>query len=104
MLHQQLLQQQLDSAPTQPKFNSLPPHIITTLDNMAHGIATKEELDSYEVKQKMVSNINNLTDQEFKYLEDQMGMLIERSVHENETMDDKTVEKDFITFLIRLYY
>jgi len=33
-----------------------------------------------------------------------MEMLVQKSVHENETIDDKTVEKDFISFLIRLYY
>lgn len=108
MLHEKLLQQQLasseQSTDSQPVFNTLPPHIITTLDNMAYGIAQKEEIDSFEVKSRLVENINNLPKQDVSYLVNQMTMLIEKSVHENATIDDKTVEKDFVTFLIRLFY
>ena len=107
MLHEKLLQQQLaasEQKTSQPVFNTLPPHIITTLDNMAYGIAQKEEIDSFEVKQRLVANINNLSEQDVSYLVNQMTILIEKSVHENETIDDKTVEKDFVTFLIRLFY
>jgi hypothetical protein len=85
-------------------FNGLPPHIISTLDNMAFGIAQKEELDSFEVKKKLVTNVNKLSLKEIEYLILQMDMLIEKSVHENETIDDNNVEKDFVSFLIRLYY
>ncbi len=107
MLHEKLLQQQLASASqssASPVFNTLPPHIITTLDNMSYGIARKEGIDSFEVKQRLVQNINTLTGQDVNYLVEQMTMLIEKSVHDNETIDDKTVEKDFVTFLIRLFY
>ena len=107
MLHEKLLQQQLASSEqkkSQPVFNTLPPHIITTLDNMAYGIAQKEEIDSFEVKSRFVENINRLTKQDVSYLVEQMTILIEKSVHENATIDDKTVEKDFVTFLIRLFY
>ncbi|MGB5867864.1 MAG: hypothetical protein WBG69_08360 [Arcobacteraceae bacterium] len=82
----------------------MPPHIISTLDNMAFGIAQKEGLDSFEVKQKLVTNVNKLSPQDIKYLTEQMDMLIQKSVHENETIDDSNVGKDFVTFLIRLYY
>ena len=71
---------------------------------MAFGIAQKEELDSYEVKQKLVTNVNKLSSEDLKYLESQMENLIHRSVQENETIDDNNVEKNFIAFLIRLYY
>ena len=71
---------------------------------MAFGIASKEQLDSYEVKQKLVENINKLSPQDVTYLESQMDLLIQKSVHDNETIDDNNVEKDFISFLIRLYY
>jgi len=74
------------------------------MDNMAVGIGKKEERDSYEIKSNLVENINKLSSTDFKYLEDQMNMLVHKSVHEEETIDDKNVEKDFITFLIRLYY
>jgi len=107
LLHEKLLQQQLASSEQtkqQPIFNTLPPHIITTLDNMAYGIAQKEEIDSFEVKTRLVENINRLTPQDVSYLVNQMTLLIEKSVHENATIDDKTVEKDFVTFLIRLFY
>lgn len=104
MLHEQLLQQQLASQSTAPAFNNLPPHIITTLDNMAFGIAQKEGLDSYEIKQNLVTNINKLSPNDINYLIEQMSILIDKSVHQNESIDDKNVEKDFVTFLIRLYY
>jgi len=71
---------------------------------MAHGIAQKEEIDSFEVKQKLVENVNKLTTANFKYLEVEMDNLIHKSIQEDETIDDKTVEKDFISFLIKLYY
>ncbi len=71
---------------------------------MAFGIAQKEQLDSFEVKQKLVANVNKLSPQDVKYLEVQMDTLIHKSVQDNETIDDNNVEKDFISFLIRLYY
>ncbi len=104
MLHEKLLQQQLASQTGTLSFNDLPSHIMSTLDNMAFGIAQKEELDSYEVKKRLVTNVNNLTDSEIEYLKEQMSILIEKSVQENEPIDDKNVDKEFVTFLIRLYY
>jgi len=71
---------------------------------MAFGIAQKEGLDSYEVKQNLVSNINKLSPEDLKYLETQMDLLIHKSVQENEAIDDNNVGKDFVSFLIRLYY
>lgn len=71
---------------------------------MAFGIAQKEELDSYEVKQTLVANINKLAAADIEYLINQMGMLIEKSVQDNEEISDKNVDKDFVSFLIRLYY
>jgi len=71
---------------------------------MAFGIAQKEELDSYDVKQKLVENINKLSTEDFDYLQSQMEMLVQKSVQESEEIDDKNVEKSFVSFLIRLYY
>lgn len=71
---------------------------------MAYGIAKQEELDSYEVKQKLIKNINKLAPQDLNYLVNQMSLLIDKSVNQNEAIDDNTVEKDFISFLIKLYY
>lgn len=105
MLHEKLLQQRLASQQNStPNFNTLPPHVMTTLDNMAFGIAQKENMDSFEVKQKLVTNINRLGDADLKYLINEMSMLIEKSVHENQTIDDKVVQRDFVSFLIRLFY
>jgi hypothetical protein len=105
MLHEQLLQQQLAASQnSEPNFNTLPSHIMTTLDNMAFGIAQKEDLDSFEVKQKLVVNVNRLSGPDMKYLVDQMSMLIEKSSQENETISDKNVDKEFVSFLIRLFY
>lgn len=71
---------------------------------MAFGIAQKEGLDSYDIKQKLVKNINTLAPRDVIYLEEQMALLINKSVHEEENIDEATVEKNFISFLIRLYY
>ncbi len=71
---------------------------------MAFGIAQKEGLVPFDVKQTMVKNINKLTQSEVQYLEEQLSLLINKSVHQGETIDDKVVDKEFISFLIRLYY
>jgi hypothetical protein len=104
LLHQQLLQQQLLQESNKSLFNELPPHIISTLDNMAFGIAQKEDTDSFDVKQKLVANINKLSPKDIDYLTNQMSILLDKSINNEETISDKNVEKDFITFLIRLYY
>jgi len=102
LLHQQLLQQQLVSEQNKSIFNSLPTHIISTLDNISYGIATKESIDSFEVKQKLVNNINKLLEKDVEYLTEQLSLLIEKS--DNEDITDQNVERDFISFLIKLYY
>jgi len=71
---------------------------------MAYGIAQKEDLDAYDVKQKLVANINKLPQNEVDYLIEQMSILINKSVHEGEEISDKNVQKEFISFLIKLYY
>jgi len=102
LLHQQLLQQQLVSEQNKSIFNGLPTHIVSTLDNISYGIATKEGLDNFEVKQKLVSNINKLLDKDVEYLIEQLSILIEKS--DDEEITEQNVEKDFISFLIKLYY
>ena len=104
MLHQQLLQQQLLQESNRSLFDDLPQHIISTLDNMAYGIAQKEGMDSFDVKQKLVKNINKLTKNDVDYLIAQVSILIDRSVNNGEAITDENVEKDFISFLIKLYY
>jgi len=71
---------------------------------MAFGIAQEENLDSFDVKQKLVENINKLSQGDVEYLTEQMSLLIDKSVHQNESIDDTNVDKSFITFLIKLYY
>ncbi len=82
----------------------MPVDIIGTLDSMAYGIATKEGLEPMAVKTKMVNNINRLPQKEAEYLVANMAILIDKSTQQNETIDDKNTEKNFISFLIRLYY
>jgi len=79
-------------------------HIITTLDDMAFGIAQKERLEPFDVKQTMVANINKLAPKDVEYLQTQLMLLIDKSVNQGETIDDTNVDKDFVSFLIRLYY
>jgi len=71
---------------------------------MSYGISVKEGLDAFDVKQKLVSNINKLSPADIVYLEEQLSLLIDKSVHKEETIDESNVDKNFITFLIRLYY
>ena len=92
------------SQSTVSAFNNLPPHIISTLDNMAFGIAQKENTNAFDIKQKLVANINKLSQTDLDYLITQISILIEKSVHENEEINDKNVDKNFVSFLIRLYY
>ncbi len=71
---------------------------------MAYGISVKEGLDSFMVKQKMVSKINMLSDEQAIYLVENMAILIHKSLHDEEEITDKNVTKEFLTFLINLYY
>ncbi len=75
-----------------------------TLDSMAFGIATKESLDPMVVKEKMVTNINMLSQDKCEYLVSNMAILIDKSLNSGETIDDKNTQKDFISFLVSLYY
>jgi len=82
----------------------LPVDIIGTLDSMAYGIAQKENLDSMNLKIKMVNNINKLSQKDAEYLVGNMAVLIDKSTQQNEAIDDKNTQREFISFLIRLYY
>ena len=106
MLHTELLQRQLNeqARSTKQHFNELPSHIMTLLDDMAFGIAQKENMQPIDVKQTMVENINKLHESDIKYLIEQLGLLMHKSVNENEKIDDKVVDSSFVSFLIRLYY
>ena len=85
-------------------YNSLPVDIRTTLDEMAFGIAQKENLEAFMVKQRMVSKLNMLPEEKVVYLVENMAILIRKSTQEGESIDDKNVPKEFITFLINLHY
>ena len=71
---------------------------------MAYGIAQKENLDSMNLKIKMVNNINKLSQKDAEYLVGNMAVLIDKSTQQNEAIDDKNTQREFISFLIRLYY
>jgi len=71
---------------------------------MAYGISIKEGLDSFIVKQRMVSKINMLREEDAYYLVSQLAILIDLSLNKNEDIDDKNVDKNFVTFLISLFY
>jgi len=71
---------------------------------MAYGIAIKESLEPFDVKTNMVTNINKLSQEQAEYLVSNMATLIHKSTQENESIDDKNTTKEFISFLIGLYY
>jgi hypothetical protein len=85
-------------------YNLLPIDIQVTLDMIALGVANKEEVEVMETKNKMVNSINSLTNEELSYLITNMSQLIQKSVQENQKIDSSNVPKDFISFLIRLYF
>lgn len=76
----------------------------STLDDMAYGISQKENIDSFAVKQRMVSKVNMLHENDAYFLVSQMEILINISINQEEEINDKNVNKDFVTFLLRLFY
>ncbi len=82
----------------------MPVDIRSTLDEMAYGISVKEGLESFAVKQRMVSKVNMLREEKALYLVENMAILIDKSTQNEESIDDKNVTKEFVTFLIELYY
>lgn len=71
---------------------------------MAYGISVKENLDSYIVKQRMVSKVNMLSEKEAYYLVAELAILIDINLNKGEDISDKNTQKEFISFLIRLFY
>jgi len=75
-----------------------------TLDEMAYGISVKENIDAFIIKQRLVSKVNMLNENDAHYLISQLAILIDKSLNQGEDIDDKNVDKDFVTFLLRLFY
>jgi hypothetical protein len=71
---------------------------------MAFGIAQKEGLEAFMVKQKMVSKVNMLPEEKAIYLVENMAILIHKSTQEGEEISDQNVTQEFVSFLINLYY
>jgi len=82
----------------------LPVDIRTTLDDMAYGIAMKENLEPFIIKQRMVSKLNMLHEGKAHYLIENMAILIHKSTQESEEISDKNVSKEFVSFMINLFY
>ncbi len=71
---------------------------------MAYGIAMKENLEPFIIKQRMVSKLNMLHEQKAHYLIENMAILIHKSTQENEEISDKNVSQEFVSFMISLFY
>jgi hypothetical protein len=71
---------------------------------MAYGIAIKESLEPFIIKQRMVSKLNMLHEEKAIYLIENMSILIHKSTQQNEEIGDKNVSKEFVSFLINLFY
>ena len=71
---------------------------------MAYGIAIKENLEPFIVKQRMVSKLNMLHQEKAIYLIENMSILIHKSTQESEEISDKNVSKEFVSFMINLFY
>ena len=75
-----------------------------TLDSMAFAIAQKDNIDASDVKNRLVNKINMLSDTDAQILVVQMAALIDRSINHDEKADESNVQKEFVSFLIRLFY
>jgi hypothetical protein len=71
---------------------------------MSYGIAIKENLEPFIIKQRMVSKLNMLPEAKAIYLVENMSILIHKSTQESEEISDKNVSKEFISFMISLFY
>lgn len=71
---------------------------------MAYGIAIKENLEPFIIKQRMVSKLNMLREEKAHYLIENMAILIHKSTQDQEEISDKNVSKEFISFMISLFY
>jgi hypothetical protein len=71
---------------------------------MAYGIAMKENLEPFIIKQRMVSKLNMLHEEKAHYLIENMAILIHKSTQESEEISDKNVSKEFVSFMISLFY
>jgi hypothetical protein len=71
---------------------------------MAYGIAIKENLEPFIIKQRMVSKLNMLREEKAHYLIENMAILIHKSTQEQEEISDKNVSQEFISFMISLFY
>jgi len=71
---------------------------------MAYGIAMKENLEPFIIKQRMVSKLNMLHEEKAHYLIENMSILIHKSTQESEEISDKNVSKEFVSFMINLFY
>jgi len=71
---------------------------------MAYGISVKENIDAFIIKQRLVSKVNMLCENDAQYLVSQLAILIDKSLNQGEDIDDKNVDKNFVTFLLRLFY
>jgi hypothetical protein len=87
-----------------PNYDSIPIDIRTTLDDMAFGIAQKENLDTMDVKNRFIKNVNSLTSQRAEFLVGSMAILIKKSLDDGEQITEENTQKEFISFLISLYY
>lgn len=71
---------------------------------MIYGIAKKENLDVSSIKVQVIKKINLLSKEDAHYLVSQMAILIDLNLHQEKEITDKNVHKDFINFLIKLFY
>ncbi|MDD2697617.1 MAG: hypothetical protein PHF17_02315 [Arcobacteraceae bacterium] len=64
----------------------------------------KENLEPFIIKQRMVSKLNMLHEEKAHYLIENMAILIHKSTQESEEISDKNVSKEFVSFMISLFY
>lgn len=85
-------------------YNSLPLVLQTTLNNIIHGLAQKEEdYTASQFKENFVRNLGNLTQDQLNYFVGNMMTLI--AISDSAPQDEKLdVDKNFISFLIKLFY
>ena len=86
-------------------YGQLPQSVVNTLDNMIYIFCQKEDIDitTHELKQKVISNLNHLSDFDIDFLKERLQSII-FEVNSKERYEEPAIEKEFMSILIKVFY
>ncbi len=84
----------------------MPYTLINTLDSMVYMLVQKDNtININDTKNNLVTNINKLSAQELNNFVNQMAIFIDKSQQSSDgKLGEGEVQKEFISFLIKLFY